>query len=136
MKPEIAHLWNKIDNYPDKEESILNIFDDAELAFLIAIADMKDEKKKKVLEEKLVDIQDLMAETPFFDYDIYELHYWIEELKTNTYWRDKIEINNRQIQRTQIKEWCHETYNTLRYYLLSTGVVDFNIGQSGEQPEE
>ena len=51
MKNEIAYLWNKIDNYQDKEEYILDIFMDAELAFQIAIDDMKDEKKKEILEK-------------------------------------------------------------------------------------
>lgn len=134
MKPEIAHLWNKIDNYPDKEENMLDIFLDAELAFLTAIDDVKG-KKKTELEGKLVDIQDLMKETPFFKFDIWELDYWIKELKESTYWRDKIHINNKQIQRIDIKKWCNTTYNTLRYFLLSTGVVDLGIGDSGKQPK-
>lgn len=136
MKPEIAHLWNKIDNYSDKEMDILNIFDDAELAFLSAIDDTADKQKLEVYNDKLSQIQELMAKTPFFDYDIYELHEWIQELKANTYWRDKVEIDNKKIQRTEIKKWCHTTYNTLRYFLLSTGVVDLNIGESGKQPIE
>lgn len=136
MKPEITHLWNKIDNYPDKEMDILNIFDDAELAFLSAIDDTNDKTKLELYNDKLSQIQELMAKTPFFDYDIYELHEWIQELKTNTYWRDKIEIDNKKIQRTDIKKWCHTTYNTLRLFLLSTGIVDLGIGESGKQPSD
>ena len=136
MKQEIAYLWNKIDAYQDKEQDILNIFIDAELAFLIAIDDAEDPKKKEILEDKLSQIQDMMKQTPFFNWDLYELNYWINELKDSTYWRDTITINNKRIERTRIKQWCLETYNTLRYFLLSTGVVDLGIGASGKQPEE
>ena len=136
MKTEIAYLWNKIDGYRDKEENILDIFIDAELAFLIAIADEYKDQKKQVLEDRLLDIQSLMKETPFFRFNIYELDYWIHELKENTYWRDTITINDKEIKREKIKEWCNQTYNTLRYYLLSTGIVDLDIGESGKQPSD
>ncbi|KKM97915.1 hypothetical protein LCGC14_1163290 [marine sediment metagenome] len=134
MKGEIAYLWNKIDGYKDKEENILDIFIDAELAFLIAIDDEHKDQKKEVLQDKLIQIQSKMKKTPF-GFDIYELDYWIHELKENSYWRDTITINDKKIEREQLKEWCYESYNTLRYFLLSTGVVDLDIGASGKQPK-
>ena len=135
MKQEIIHLWNKIDNYEDKEIDILNIFNDAELAFLIAIDNQENEKKLKEYKTKLGEIKSLMQETPF-GFDIWQLHSWIEEFKFATYWRDNLKIDGIPIKRKEIKKWCYEVYNTLRYYLLSTGAVDLNIGESGKQPEE
>ena len=136
LKVEIQLLWSQINAYPDKEQHILDIFNDSELAFLIAMDDETDAKKKEDIELKLGKIQSLMQKTTFLDYDIYEFHYWIEELNNNTYWRDKIEINGKKIERKEIKKWCNKVYNTLRYYLLSTGVVDLNIGASGNQPSD
>ncbi len=135
MKAEIGHLWNKIDNYPDKELDILNIFNDSELAFLIAIDHEANTKKLEDYKIKLAQIQSLMKQTPF-GYNIYELHLWIEEFKQNTYWRDNIMVDSKNLSRKEIKKWCNNTYNTLRYYLISTGVVDLNIGESGQQPKE
>lgn len=135
MRLEIAHLWNKIDSYQDKEMDILNIFNDAELAFLIARDNEENSKKLDRINEKLNEITTLMAETPF-GFNIFELHSWIEEFKLATYWRDNLKINGKIIKRKEIKKWCYEVYNTLRYYLLSTGVVDLNIGESGQLPEE
>ena len=135
LKAEIAHLWNKIDTYPDKELDILNIFNDSELAFLIAMDNAPNKAKKNLYVERLGQIQALMKKTPF-GYNIYELHYWIQEFRENTFWRDNITINGKHISRTKINKWCNDTYNILRYYLLSTGVVDLNIGESGKQPEE
>ena len=80
MKQEIIHLWNKIDGYEDKESDILNIFNDAELAFLIAIDNETNEKKLKECNIRLGEIKSLMKETPI-GYDIWELHSWIEEFK-------------------------------------------------------
>ena len=135
MKAEIAHLWSKIDSYNDAELDILNIFNDAELAFLIAIDNESNAKKKEDYGLKLVEIQSLMKKTPI-GYDIYELHSWIEEFHNNTFWRDNIKINGKKISRHKIKKWCNDSYNTLRFYLISTGVVDLNIGESGKQPKK
>ncbi len=135
MRAEIAHLWSKIDSYPDKELDILNIFNDSELAFLIAIDHESNPEKKKDYAIKLAQIQSLMKKTPL-GYDIYELHSWIQEFQNNTFWRDNIKINDKKISRKKIKKWCNDAYNTLRYYLLSAGVVDLNIGESGTQPKD
>lgn len=135
LRREVEHLWNKIDTYPDKELDILNIFNDSELAFLITIDN--EIKPEKLIEcnTKLAQIQGLMQKTPF-GMDIYELHSWIVEFRNNTYWRDYIQIEGKAISRKKIKKWCYDSYNILRYYLISAGVVDLNIGASGKQPEE
>ena len=132
MNAAIQFLWGKIDGYKDKEESILDIYLDAKLAIEIALGEATTGKETQLL-KTLEELKEIAEKTPFNDYNIYELHNWIIELKENTYWRDYIKIQDEKISRTEIKKWCNETYNEIRALLLATNLIDLNIGSSGKQ---
>ncbi len=134
---EVAYLWQKIDSYENKVLDILEIFEDGQLAFKLLLNDSNlNAEKRKLTNQHLEEIEKLMEKTPFLDFDLYTLSFWIKELNDCAYWRDKITIDGKKIKQTELKKWCHKAYNELRFHLLSTGLIDLNIGESGIQPKE
>ncbi len=132
---EIDYLWQKIESYPSKIDSILEIFADGELALNLAVENADDVLTKKKYQTALDELNLVKASSGFSEMDIYELVEFYNEIKHRN-WRDKIMYDGERVELAVIKNFIMNNYNSIRYQLIKAGITDYGIGKSGVQVEE
>ena len=133
---QLGYLLDKIENYPDKIDKILEICKDAQLLYQVASEEASNKNLKEMYEGKLERLKKLMEKrSEEYNMDIFEIHEFWKEIK-NRSWRDKIRLDGKEIRKTDISKFVLEKYNNIRYDIVKAGFRDLKIGGSGIQPEK
>lgn len=132
---QLDYLFEKIENYKNRTDDIINIFLDAELAYKLAIENEENPDKKRLFEKKLNNLVDYKEKTGFNGMDLYELKECYREISKRSF-RHKITFQGEHISKLKIIEYFDRLYQNIRYDLMNSVFITYQTGTSGKQPTD